>query len=48
VVLAHGDVENELFEWFCSASVKSIVVDCHTAKEMVEKIALKMALNLSA
>lgn len=38
MVLTHGDLENELFKWFCSASVKNIVVDGRIVKEKVDKI----------
>jgi hypothetical protein len=37
--------EEWTLEWFCSASVKSIVVDGHTAKEKVDKVTLKMGIE---
>jgi hypothetical protein len=38
-------MENELFEWFCSAYVNSIALDRNTAKEEAHKITLKMGIE---
>lgn len=41
----HGDMENGLFEGFCSAWVNSIVIDGCTAKEKVDKVVLKISIE---
>jgi hypothetical protein len=40
----HGDMEKELFEWFCNAQV-IIAVDCCTIQDKADNIAFKMGIQ---
>jgi hypothetical protein len=41
----YGNMENELFEWFCHARKNRLAVDGQTVNGKADEIALKMGIN---